>query len=77
MKFCAVLLLFCVVKCYSSLCVCLSQEADGDLRQAVCFLTERHAKELGQEAAAAEPSDSEGSAIDAEQAASEHFCLNF
>ncbi|XP_066495849.1 ubiquitin carboxyl-terminal hydrolase 28 isoform X11 [Tiliqua scincoides] len=44
--------------------------ADGDLMQAVCFLTESHAKELGQEAVAAEPSDSEGSAVVAEQATS-------
>ncbi|KAJ6653957.1 hypothetical protein lerEdw1_007589 [Lerista edwardsae] len=44
--------------------------ADGDLMQAVGFLTESHAKELGQETVAAEPLDSEGSAVDAEQATS-------
>ncbi|XP_028563314.2 ubiquitin carboxyl-terminal hydrolase 28 isoform X4 [Podarcis muralis] len=44
--------------------------ADGNLIQAVSFLTEHHAKESGQEAVAAEPSDSEGSAVGKNQATS-------
>ncbi|XP_053222306.1 ubiquitin carboxyl-terminal hydrolase 28 isoform X3 [Podarcis raffonei] len=44
--------------------------ADGNLIQAVSFLTEHHAKESGQEAVAAEPSDSEGSAVSKNQATS-------
>ncbi|KAJ7426874.1 hypothetical protein WISP_11796 [Willisornis vidua] len=37
--------------------------ANGDLMEAVTFLTEEHAPEPGQEVAAAEPSDWEGSAV--------------
>ncbi|XP_060124533.1 ubiquitin carboxyl-terminal hydrolase 28 isoform X4 [Zootoca vivipara] len=44
--------------------------ADGNLIQAVSFLTEHHAKESGQEAIAAEPSDCEGSAVGKNEATS-------
>ncbi|KAF7236949.1 Ubiquitin carboxyl-terminal hydrolase 28 [Varanus komodoensis] len=44
--------------------------ADGNLFQAVGFLTEGYAKGLGQEVAAAEPSDCEGSVLGKEQAIS-------
>ncbi|XP_033028541.1 ubiquitin carboxyl-terminal hydrolase 28 isoform X3 [Lacerta agilis] len=44
--------------------------ADGNLIQAVSFLTEHHAKESGQEVVAAEPSDCEGSAVGKNQATS-------
>ncbi|XP_050777737.1 ubiquitin carboxyl-terminal hydrolase 28 isoform X3 [Gopherus flavomarginatus] len=41
--------------------------ANGDLTDAVNFLTEEHVKEPGQEAVAVEPSDCEGSAVGKEQ----------
>nr|XP_032652017.1 ubiquitin carboxyl-terminal hydrolase 28 isoform X4 [Chelonoidis abingdonii] len=41
--------------------------ANGDLTDAVNFLTEEHVKEPGQEAVAVEPSDCEGSAMGKEQ----------
>uniref|UniRef100_A0A674J1E1 ubiquitinyl hydrolase 1 n=1 Tax=Terrapene triunguis TaxID=2587831 RepID=A0A674J1E1_9SAUR len=44
-----------------------SQAANGDLTDAVNFLTEECVKEPGQEAVAVEPSDCEGSAVGKEQ----------
>ncbi|NWU71651.1 UBP28 hydrolase, partial [Pterocles burchelli] len=49
--------------------------ANGDLMEAVTFLTEEHAQEPAQDAAAAEPSAWEGSAVGKQLPPMSHLCL--